>query len=145
FVNDERAACRLVLARGIDVLEKNKLLESDAATSARAFLKDSNMRELIPTLANALMSKAFDFGVFKESLANLFSDGPADSGVANFQVFLLSMDLLLSESLKPEEVPQSREAGYVRAIRRMAALREQMRKQLESLGWKVVPVPSIAA
>src|SRR5262249_23317632 len=61
------------------------------------------------------------------------------------QCFLYAMDSLLSNTLKPAEVSDSRPAGYVRALRRTTALREQMRKQLEALGWKVVPGPSISA
>lgn len=145
FVNDDVAAANIVLARGLDVLESRRLMDEPTAARAREHLKAGAARELIPLLGTALMPHTMGFGRFRESLARHFVDGPSDSGVANFQQFLLAIDILLIHTLTPDEVPTDWPGGYLRAMRRATALRTDLRRQIEALGWRVVPVPSIAA
>jgi hypothetical protein len=144
FVNDADAARKIVLACGIDALERGGTLDSGSAQKAREALAEPRAKEFISTVGNALYGQALDFGVFPKRVADSFSTGPADSGVGNFLLFLHAIDSLLALSLKDDEVPNDRPGGYLRAVRRDAALRAAFRRQIQELGWPIVPVPGMS-
>ncbi len=158
FVNDDDRAVRLILELGTEALVTHGVLDAAAAQNAKAHLRAGRSRDFLTSILDTVFRQANAGGQFPLSLANRFSAGPADSPVGNFQRFLVALDILAAQTLAPAEWPGNRHAqAYMRSIRRRSAdrraLHEQLRRsadrralheQLRRLGWKVVPVPSLA-
>lgn len=144
FVNDADAARKIVLACGVDALERAGALDAAGAQTARLALAERRSKDFMGAVGNALFGQALDFGVFPKRLADRFSNGPADSGVGTFLLFLHAVDSLVALSLQQDEVPGDRPGGYVRAIRRDAVLRDALHRQLQELGWQLVMVPGLS-
>ncbi|MCH8965741.1 MAG: hypothetical protein IIB58_12315 [Planctomycetes bacterium] len=145
FVNDDDWAVRLILKLGTEALVAHGALDAAAAQNAQAHLRAGRSREFLTSVLDPVFRQANAAGQFPLSLANRFSAGPADSPVGNFQRFLVALDLLAAQALAPAEWPGTRHAqAYMRSIRRRVADRRALHEQLRRLGWKVVPVPSLA-
>ncbi len=144
FVVDSEAGRRLVLTAGVAALRAAGLLDQTAADSATAALAKGQTRDFMNIVGPVILGHALEFGAYPKTLADKFSTGPADSGVGNLLLFLHAMDGLLALSLAPEEVPQDRPGGFLRAIRRSEQARLALHKQLAELGFEVVKVPAIS-
>src|SRR5690606_12432161 len=67
-----------------------------------------------------------------------------DSATGNLQVFLQALDLLegsIAETAGPAATGER--ADYLASLRRMLAAHRTQLTALKSLGWKIVPVPSM--
>ncbi len=145
FVNDDDRAVRLILELGTDALATHGALDAAAAQNAKTHLRAGRSREFLKSILDPVFRQANPGGQFPLSLANRFSAGPADSPVGNFQRFLVALDMLAAQTLAPAEWPGTRHAqAYMRSIRRRSTDRQGLHEQLRRLGWKVVPVPSLA-
>lgn len=144
FVADSESARRLVLTAGMEALRKGGLLDQAAVANATDALAKDRTRDFMNIVGPVVLGHALEFGAYPKNLADKFSAGPADSGVGNFLIFLHAMDSLLALSLAPEEVPQDRPGGFLRAIRRNEHARLALHKQLADLGFEVVKVPAIS-
>lgn len=145
FVNDPLAAARIVLRIGVDVLARNGVMSGDQAREAMQHLDLGRDPQFMSLFAAALQSIMVGFGQIPESKSAWFAATPADSGVGNVQRVMLALDLLAAEHAPPTAIAIGREHAYMRSLRRMAADRAALRKELDALGWRVVAVPSIAS
>lgn len=144
FVNDTPAAVRIILECGVDALEKNRIIDSTTARRAKKFLADWDGQAFLQSIFNTVMARSGGTGHFPESLANAFSAGPSDSGVGNFQRFLLAMDMLLSWSLPPGQAPpEAHAASYLQSFGRRDEHRHSLHAHLQQMGFEVVTIPSM--
>lgn len=145
FVNDEKAAARIILTQGVGALVRMGSLGAAAAQSARASLAAGKDRETVQLLSGPSNGLARRDGVFPAETANHFSTGSTDSGAANLQRFMLSLDILASHAATADDLPpDALTRAYVLSLKRRDADRLVLRHALEELGWRVVPVPSLA-
>jgi hypothetical protein len=144
FVNDAETARRIILSCGVDALQRGGVLTESDAQAARRALTERNGKELVNLVGRGLIGQSLNFGVYPERLADKFSTGPADSGTGNLLLFLYAMDSVLSLALADAEVSLDRPGGYVRAIRRDAAVRAELQEQIRQLGWRTINVPGIS-
>jgi hypothetical protein len=145
FVNDEAAAARIILRRGVDALVHQGAINSQTGEKARSLLDAGKDREAVELLSGPANRPANRDGAFPAEFAAHFSAGPTDSGSANLQRFLLALDILASRTVKPEEMPpDALTRAYIGALQRRTTDRAGLHHLLASLGWRVVPVPSLA-
>ena len=141
FVNDSAAAARIILQAGIDVLEKQGVLDKSSADSARDHVSANRPAAFLGIVGPAVGRRTTTRRRFPESFANLFATEPMDSPVGNLRCFLLAMDTFVHGSITPKE-------RHARSYLRSFGRRERERKELSSLlsaqGWRVVAVPSLA-
>jgi hypothetical protein len=98
------------------------------------------IRALAETLQPFLNSK----GQYRASLLRLFATGPSDSPVLNLQCFFAALDVLASTAFQDSDAPIDPLArDYFAALRDLESTARAQRATLESLGWRVVPVPSM--
>lgn len=146
FVPDEPAAARLIIAAAIRTLESRNILSRADSKILRTFLDHKNDEQLVARLAPMLARFSDPHGNLAESFAAIFSLAPFDSGPANAQRVLFSLDLLASLKPRPWESSLHPHAqAYMRALRRSAADRDAMHRALADAGFRLVPVPSISA
>lgn len=145
FVNDTAAALRPIIEIGLDALQSGGAISASDAESARAHLSAGRVGEMVQLLDDQVFHGARQHGRFPESLTRTFSRSLTDSGVGNFQRFLLALDLSIAETdavAAPQVDPNL--AEYIAAIRRRDADRERLHQQLAELGWHIVAIPSLA-
>jgi hypothetical protein len=145
LVNETMAAARIILSLGIEVLQRHGSLGSNAVAEARAALVQQADGDLFRVL-NEGVRKLLpnDNSPLPESFSRMFIADRTDSGLGNFQTFLLALDLL--ESSLPPAGDDSVGVGrreYLDALRRMEAGRRQQTRELRKLGWTVVSIPSM--
>lgn len=146
FVNDTQAAVRLILKRGVDVLAFNNMIDAADAAAAHRYIDSQQWRAFMDFIGNAVLAEGGPEGHFPLSLAEVFSTGATDPGVGNFERFLLAIDYAIAWGLPPESWPQHRHAqSYLRSLLQREKDREQLHQQIADLGFKVVPVPSLAS
>ena len=129
FVNDRLAAVRLVLAAGIDALERGGVVGVAEAGTARDHLRRNRLLGVMDALGPHLARRANVDGEYPLSLANVFAVGAADCPTGNLHRFLVAMDVV---------------RGYLAALRRADAQREELHERLREIGFRVVPVPSLS-
>lgn len=149
FVNDPPAAATIILQIGIDVLERGGVLNPADAGAARHDLAARRWGEVVRRVGDALLERAPQYGRFPESLADAFSTGPTDSGVGNFQRFLLALDLALGWSASTQTRPGALPAdpgprAYLASLQRRDVDRQALHAALRELGFQLVPIPSLA-
>lgn len=145
FVNDTRAAAKSIIQIGLDPLQEAGVLAAEDVQSIRQSLALGHTREVIERLDQRVFNGARQRGQFSESLTRLFSKSLVDSGVGNFQRFLLALDLLIAEA-DPADAPavDPNLAEYLAAIRRRNEDRKRFHQQLVESSWRVVAIPSLA-
>lgn len=141
FVNDSRAAARVILDCGIGAMQQAGAITADAARAAQQALAGDRPAELLGRLGPALSRPVLPGGGFPESFARHFSIAAGDSGVGNLQCFLLALDTFVHDAIRPTS-PEA--AAYLASFRRREEDRAMQRKILSELGWRVVPVPSLS-
>lgn len=144
FVNDSAAAVSIILACGLPALVRAGALAASAADAARARIAARRWPEFMSAVAEAVAASATGPGRFPEHFADAFSTGPADSGVANLQRFLLATDMMTASLASPDALPDDRHArAYLRSFGRREADRRILHRRLEALGCRLVPIPSL--
>jgi len=145
FVNDTGSAVRAILRIGTKGLYAAKVLSGEQFTQCIAHLDSDRLSEFLTTARPRLEAAMVRRGQYPEALCDYFSAGQVDSGVGNFQSFLLAMDLAEAES-RPADSPtgDAQFDEYLAAIRRRDAARRALLKKLEDLRFKIVPIPSLA-
>lgn len=144
-VNDSRSAVRIILACGLDALQRRGVLDAGGRRSAGRLLREDKAIEFVNLVGGIVRQQVTPSGHYPLSLARAFQVGPSDSGVGNLQRFLLAIDLLAGWNIRPEQWPTERHArAYVNAIQRRESDRAELYRQLVSLGFEVVGVPSLA-
>lgn len=144
FVNDTRAAVRLILECGIDALEKHGSLTSPAAQSARESLKTGEAGRARGLLSDALRKARGGGDRLPAALSACFASGTTDSPADNVQCFLVALDILGSTvSTDADATSQEPARSYFTALRDMESALRKQREALQKLGWKIVPVPSL--
>lgn len=143
LVNDEPTAARLVLQSAVDALLKAGDFTDAAAAEVTKAIADGTAGQSAE-LGKAFTSGAVGMGAFSLAFADKFSAGPADSGVGNFQIVCHALDL---ESMRLADTEAGRIdpalVASVNALRRRADERKALKATLKSLGWTVVPIPSM--
>lgn len=144
FVNDTTSAVAILLRTGARALRQTGLLDDTTSQTVDNKLAADDILDAANLLRAAVDRHAVRPGQYPESLAAHFSTSLVDPGVANFQHFLLAMDL--ATALQDTTFTPSNEAyrEYLDVLRRRHAERAALRHTLESLGIKVVAVPSLA-
>lgn len=145
FVNESAQAVRTILDCGVEALARHRKLDAARAEQARADLAAGRIDPFMEVVGQCLGSQSRTFGHFPESFAEVFSGGPADSGVGSLQRFLLALDILTAHVVPAGELPfDEYTTAYLRSFLRRDADRSALVRGLEQLGWKVVPVPSLS-
>lgn len=145
FVNDTVAASRIILKIGLNPLQRAGLLTEAQVNVCQRHLQDGQIRDYLAIVRSVLASAAVRPGQYPESLADHFSAGLVDSGVGNFQSYLLALDLATFETLAAGESTQDRDLDeYVAAIRRRNEARQQLWNTLKESGFAIAPIPSLA-
>lgn len=144
MVNDPVTAARVIVSVGLEVLMKHGVITDADFSTARDLLKAGRDADALNLAGPATARLAVDFGRYPQRVAEWFSTNPADSGVGNFQRYLLALDILSAAAIAPDDVPDVEDTTYVRALQRQTADRNELIKRVESLGWTVVRIPSIA-
>ncbi|MFN0134826.1 MAG: hypothetical protein ACKVS9_01770 [Phycisphaerae bacterium] len=145
LVSDPVAAARIVISIGLGTFMKHGVITDAELAAARDLLQKQRDVDLLNFAGPMTARLATNFGQYPQRVADWFSVGPADSGVGNFQRYLLALDLLAAASIVPDEVPEIEDTIYVRALQRQMADRAELVKRVEALGWTIVKIPSIAS
>lgn len=145
FVNDTSGAVRTILRIGTKALHTAKVLSGEQFTQCTAHLDADRLSEFLMIVRPQLELAAVRKGQYPEALCGYFSAGQVDSGVGNFQSFLLAMDLAEAES-RPADSPtgDAQFDEYLAAIRRRDESRRALIRKLEDCRFKIVPIPSLA-
>lgn len=144
FVNDARAAMIIVLRLGAKALNRAGLLDSTRLDEALRSLESASLAEFLRIVGPVVDGCAVAAGNYPESLTQHFSTGLSDSGVGNFQRFLLALDLATVGSAGRAAPSDPAMAEYLSTFIRRDADRADIKSRLESLGFMVVPIPSLA-
>lgn len=145
FVNDTGAAVRTVLRIGTKALRAATVLSDEQFAECISHLDSDRLSEFLAIARPRLEAAAVRRGQYPEALCDYFSAGQIDSGVGNFQSFLLAMDLAEAESRSADSPTGDAQFDeYLAAIRRRDIARRALIKKLEDLRFKIVPVPSLA-
>ncbi len=111
FVNDTRAALRIILNLGIAALAKAGRMPAPAAQTAHEHVEASQARELLDLLGPVINAAALGPGKFPLSLTEHFSSGPSDSGIGNLLRFLAALDAFAA--LSPRALAAMNDPHYV--------------------------------
>ncbi|MCG8409592.1 MAG: hypothetical protein MI923_30670 [Phycisphaerales bacterium] len=141
FVNDGPAAAGIILSLGVDALERHAKLDATSAKKARKHLKEGQAVKFLEIIGGVLGRHLNRHGHFPYSFAKCFAVDAVDSPVGNFQRFLLAMDTLVCDSIRPHD---RHAAAYLRSFGRREKDRRDLHRLLAELGWRVVKVPSLA-
>jgi hypothetical protein len=144
FVNDSRAAARIIVDRGIAAFERHAMLPMGEARKMRNHLWENHYALLIRDLAGLLAPFKNGNQEYRMALVERFTADPADSGIHNLQVFLGAMDFLASEvfqEISDSIDPHAR--AYLAALRDLESGARAQQAQLRSLGIRVVGIPSM--
>lgn len=141
FVNDARGAASVILRCGVDALLRGRTIAEDAARSARQALEANDPTEFLRHVGPVLGRHVLPGNRFPESFSRHFSVAPHDSGVGNLQCFLLALDTFVHEAIRPASAEA---AAYLATFARRERDRMALNDLLRSLGWRVVPVPSLS-
>jgi hypothetical protein len=144
FVNEQSSAVRLIIECGIRALRSHELLSEFDAEAAMKHLNAGRTADLLQILNKVISANQPHHGHYPLSLAQRFSVRAEDSGVGNFQRFLLAIDWLTATSMPNSNVERDPNLRvYHDAIRDQQAARLQLHERLEQLGFALVPVPGM--
>jgi hypothetical protein len=145
FVNDTPAAARIVFECGLACLEKSAAIDAPSARAARTSLAAGRIGEAVDAASGALVPHMRGPGRFAESFAQSFSTASWDSGVGNLETFLLALDLLQSETVRPRATSiDANTAAYLESLHRREVDRSSLVKILAQTGCTIVRVPSFS-
>lgn len=146
FVNDTGAAIRLIVKTGAEALLNARLLTPQEQTRLKWCLTRLLPIDIVPGIGPILnrLASGAGAGAFPVELTKHFSTAPWDSGVGNFQTFLLALDLLAAELLPAHRPPDRHLRAYIESFPRRDADRRRLWRMLEGAGLTLVRVPSMA-
>ncbi len=144
FVNDSNAAVKIVLRLGTQALQNAGVLDETVAASVQDKIAGGDLSGSVGLIRPILDRRAIRPGQYPESLTARFSTGLVDSGVGNFQRFLLAMDLAVAEKYAGQTSIDAKASEYFGVLHRRAEDRAALWKRLENLRFKIVPIPSLA-
>jgi hypothetical protein len=143
FVVDTVAGAKLVATAGLPACVAAGLLQEADAQAARFALDASDWNGFFGRVLPAVQAAQVRPGVWPYSLAAHFAKRTHEHAAANFRRFLAALDYLMAEAIDPDATAMDDYTrSYLRSIRRLAADRAALRRQIESLGWRVVPTPA---
>lgn len=143
FVPDAVAGAIVVVNAGLDVLERHGLMPAESAAAARKHLANARGTAALAIIKPAIERHAVGPGRFPRALAGLFSAAAHDSGVGNFQTFMLAMDQLAATGLASTPPADVNERAYLEALARRARHRAQLHERLAALGLELIAVPAL--
>jgi hypothetical protein len=145
FVNDTPAAARIVFECGLAALEKHGDIDAASARDARTSLAAGGIGHAVEIASRALVRHLRGPGRFAESFAQTFSSAAWDSGAGNLETFLLALDLLQSETVRPRGASiDPNTAEYLASLHRREIDRASLVKVLVDAGCTIVRVPSFS-
>jgi hypothetical protein len=145
FVNDTGAAVRTILRIGTKAMHAAKVISGEHFSQCIAHLDSDRLSKFLAIARPRLEAAAVRRGQFPAALCDYFSAGQVDSGVGNFQSFLLAMDLAEAESRPADSLTGDAQFDeYLAAIRRRDESRRALIKKLEDVRFRIVPIPSLA-
>lgn len=145
FVNDPNAAAKVILECGLNALETHTLIEPKAVSEARGHLNADRWREFLNLIVPIIDAHSQGNGRYPRWLADRFSAGGRDSGVGNFQRFLLAMDIVRGVVNPPLKMPVEHPLhSYLGALSRQELERQKLHERLAALGFEVIPIPSLS-
>jgi hypothetical protein len=143
FVNDNHAAVRLILGLGLEALARHGALDAAHAQAAREDLGSGHNLELLRRLTHAIPQPVAT-GKFPAALSRFFVADSTDDAAGNLQTFLLALDLLESEcDTNAPPAGNAERVEYLLGLRRMSQAQRKQIEQLQRLGWRIVPIPSM--
>jgi hypothetical protein len=144
FVNDPAAAARLILESGLKALEQQGVLGAAAAQATREAYQHQRNDDLASALHVALKRFQDAQGRLATSVARAFARESLDAPGANLQCFLVALDWLArNPGAGLATSPLAERQTYFAALRRLEDSLALQKQVLASLGWTVVPVPSL--
>ncbi len=144
LVNDEAAAARAILTIGMDCLARGGLLEAQLAADVKAALSSRNEAKAVELLAPQVL-KLSEGGAYPLTVASHFASGDTDGPAANFERFLLSLDILAARSLGDGEMPgDPMIRAYISSLKRRETERAGLHAMLADEGWRVIAIPSLS-
>lgn len=151
MVNDELAAAREIVRLGLERLSRSGDMSSlppaarEAIGQSLAMLDRSDDRAAARAASDCLERLAVKPGQWSVDLVRAFGNAPGESAVGNFHLFTTSVDILRTSGEGEGAYPGVDHASaYCRSLIRRRAQRHELVRELERLGWGVVPVPSLA-
>jgi hypothetical protein len=145
FVNDTTAAAREIVALAAMRLADAGLLSVDAVRPALDRLQRGEDALTVELVGAAVAREASSFGVYPLAVAQIFTEGAADSPAGNLQRVLTALDLLAAAA-PPADDPSvhANLSAYLHALREIEADRRRLHETLRSRGFDLVPIPSLA-
>ena len=143
FVPDVGPAARLIVETALGALTSSERWPIALGNIAAAHCRAGRIRELLAEVWAQLNRDRGASSGWPLALAETLSIGPADSGVGNFHRFLLALDHLAAEVVRPGEIADQNFAALLRSYQRRSEDRARIRMILSRLGWRIVPIPAI--
>lgn len=143
FLPDVQRGVRMIIEVCLSRLRDAGRWPVDLISQALEFLHDGRPRETLTLVWEGLSSERLPDGSWPVAFAEVFSTGPADSGVGNLHRFLLALDHLAGESSDPSEFTGGHFRSLLRSFTRREQDRRSLRARIEGLGWKVALVPAL--
>lgn len=149
LVNDPPAAAREILRTVLEVMARIGRLAPQGSQLGREAIEARDDRALLDLVSPMLYGAAIETSAgpcYTLSFARQFSAGPGDDGVGNLRVALAALEVLVAETVPPQEDPADATIrAYLGAIRDARALREEIEAIAERESWRVVRVPGLPA
>lgn len=144
LVNDEGAAARGIVSIGADCLARDGKLDSQIAEKVKAALARGEEAKAVEMIAPEVL-KLREGGAYPESVAALFSRGESDAAVANFERFMLALDILAARNMGEGNLPSDPVTrAYITSLQRRQTERDRMHATLRNEGWRIAAIPSLS-
>ena len=147
-VLDTPTAARTVIHCGIAALERARLLDAAAARTAREAVDGDRYEDFFAAIGPALQKGMHAGGRVDLAFAEALAASPEDSGVGHVHRLLLALDLWTAGRIgdAPADVLglDVDTHAYLQSLRRRELDRLRVAQALESLGWRLVPVPGLS-
>jgi len=147
-VLDTATAARTTIHCGVEALARAGLVDADGARQAGLDVDADRHAEFFARIGPVLQKAEHASGRFALDFAEHFAAGPTDSGVGNFQRFLLAIDLWtaarMGESSAEDVGVDPDSFAYLTSLRRREADRMRVAAALSGLGWNVLAVPGLS-
>lgn len=144
LVNDEGAAARGIVSIGTECLSRGGKLNSQIAEKVRAALARGEEAKAVEMIAPEVL-KLGEGGTYPESVAELFSRGETDAAVANFERFMLALDILAARNMGAGNLPSDPVTrAYITSLQRRQTERDRMHATLRNEGWRIAAIPSLS-
>lgn len=146
YVNDTEAAVDTIIPVGLDALEEGRLFTPEGAAAARDAWSRRDRNAFLEAVAPVIYGRFGPDGAFPfAGVAEHFAGGRPSAAIANLSRFLTALDLFASRGLDGEALLTPGLPGaYVRACKRRWQRELELSEQLQTLGFRVVRIPSLS-